>query len=110
MSFLDLHNDVKNLQKSLFGEIEFDDDYSKIKRTPGRMNDDDDFNNAKIYKIYNVLNDILYIGIMVFVMLIRNVTIELITNFPCDREYILRCKQTEIVNKMINHTKMNKIN
>jgi hypothetical protein len=47
---------------------------------------------------------------MVFVMLIRNVKIELITNFPCDREYNLRCKQTEIVNKMINDIEMNKIN
>ena len=26
------------------------------------MNDDDDFNNAKICKIYNVVNDELYIG------------------------------------------------
>jgi hypothetical protein len=35
----------------------------KIKATPGRMNDDDDFNNAKMYKIYNVLNDFLFIGV-----------------------------------------------
>ena len=47
---------------------------------------------------------------MVFVMLIRNVKIELIINFPCDREYNLTCKQTEIVNKMINDIEMNKIN
>jgi hypothetical protein len=51
------------LQKSLFGEIVFDDDFHKIKTTPGRMNDDDDFNNAKTCKIYNVLNDVLYIGV-----------------------------------------------
>ena len=37
-----------DLQKSLCGEIVFDDD----------------FNNAKIYKIYNVLNDILCIGVI----------------------------------------------
>jgi hypothetical protein len=75
MSFLDPHNDVKSiiaehlssdykistlfmskhyhLQKSLFGEIVFDDDFHRIKTTPGR-NDDDDINNAKIYKICNV--------------------------------------------------------
>jgi hypothetical protein len=41
-----------HLQKSLFGEIVFDDNFHKIKTTPGR--NDDDFNNAKIYKIYNV--------------------------------------------------------
>ena len=35
----------------------------KIKATPGRMNDDDDFNTAKMYKIYNVLNDFLFIGV-----------------------------------------------
>ena len=34
------------LQKSLFGEIVCDDDFHKIKTTPGRMNDDGDFNNA----------------------------------------------------------------
>jgi hypothetical protein len=81
MSFLDLNNDVKSivaehlssdykistmlmsrychLQKSLFDEIVFDDDFHKNKTTPGRMNDDNDFNNANMYKIYNVLNDIL---------------------------------------------------
>ena len=48
-----------HLQKSLFDEIVFDDDFHKNKTTPGRMNDDNDFNNANMYKIYNVLNDIL---------------------------------------------------
>ena len=70
MLFFDLNNDVKSiiakhlssdykisnmfmskhydLQKSLFGEIAFDDDFHKIKTTPCRMNDDDDFNNANI--------------------------------------------------------------
>ena len=51
------------LQKSLFGEIVFDDDFHEIITTPGRMNDDDDFDNAKIYKMYNVLNDILSIRV-----------------------------------------------
>ena len=47
-----------HVQESLFGEIVFDDDFHKIKTTPGHRNDDDDFNNAKMYKIYNVLNRI----------------------------------------------------
>ena len=78
------------------------------------MNDDDDLNNAKIYI---VLNDILYIGVTcdalktclynkeskskrninikfynMFNNGIKFVKIELIENFPCDREYQLRCK------------------
>jgi hypothetical protein len=47
----------------LFFDLAFDDDFHKIKTTPCRMNDDDDFNNANICKIINVLNDILYIGV-----------------------------------------------
>ena len=39
----------------------FDEEYNKIKQTPGCVSDDDDFNNGKIYKISNVLNDILCI-------------------------------------------------
>jgi len=35
----------------------------KIKTTPCRMNDDDDFYIVILYKIYNVLNDILYMGV-----------------------------------------------
>jgi hypothetical protein len=53
MSFLDLNN-----------EIVFDNEYDKIEQAPGR-NSNDDFNNGKIYKISNVLNDILYIGVTV---------------------------------------------
>ncbi len=73
MSFLDLNDDVKSivskhlstdmniskmvmskhydLQKMLFGEIVFDEEYKyiKIKQTPGRISDDDDFNNGNIY-------------------------------------------------------------
>ena len=36
----------------------------KIKTTPCRMNDDDDFYIVILYKIYNVLNDILCIGVI----------------------------------------------
>jgi hypothetical protein len=48
-----------DLQKILVGEIVFDDEYDKIKQAPGRISDDDDFHNGKIYKVSNVLNDIL---------------------------------------------------
>jgi hypothetical protein len=51
-----------DLQKILFGEIVFDDDFHEIITTPGRMNDDDDFDNAKIYMMYNILNDIYLIN------------------------------------------------
>jgi hypothetical protein len=73
MSFLELYDDVKSiiaqhlttsdykistvfmskhydLQKSLFGEIVFDDDFHKIKRMHDCTSDDDDFNNAKHIK------------------------------------------------------------
>jgi hypothetical protein len=81
LSFLDLDNDVKSiitehvsgdyknstmlmskhyeLQKSLFGGIVFDHDFHKSKTTTDHRNDDNDLSNAIIYKICNVLNDIL---------------------------------------------------
>jgi hypothetical protein len=68
MSYLDLNNDAKSIvakrssnnmnittmfmskhydfQKILFGEIVFDEAYSKIKQKLGRISDDDDFNNG----------------------------------------------------------------
>jgi hypothetical protein len=53
-----------DLQKSLCDELVFDDEFHKIKRIRDcTSNDNDDFKNAKIYKIYNVLNNILYIGV-----------------------------------------------
>ena len=59
--FMSKHYD---LQKSVFGEIVFDDDFHKIKRIRDCTSDDnDDFNNVKIYKMYNVLNDILSIRV-----------------------------------------------
>ena len=48
---------------TIFGEFVFDDEYDKIKQAPGRIFDDDDFYNGFIYKISNVLNNILYIGV-----------------------------------------------
>ena len=46
---------------------------------------------------YNILNN----GVIFF-------KTELITNFHCDRGYYLRCKQTEIVNEMMDNFKTNK--
>jgi hypothetical protein len=58
--FMSRHCDLQN---TLFGGIVFDDDFHKIKRTSDRISDDDGFSNDKMYKISNVLNDILYTGI-----------------------------------------------
>ena len=49
-----------NFQKILFGENSFDDDFNKIKTTPDRISDDDNFDYGKKYRISNILNDILY--------------------------------------------------
>jgi len=51
-----------DLQKTLFGEIIFDVEYTKTKRVPGRILDEANFNNAKKCEISNVLNNNLYIG------------------------------------------------
>jgi hypothetical protein len=54
------YNDIVNhhdLQKILFGEVVFDDDFYKIAKLQN-----DDFKNAKIYKIYKDINDVVYIG------------------------------------------------
>jgi hypothetical protein len=89
MSYLNLNNDVKSiiakhlssnykistmlmskhyhLQKSLFGEIVFDHNFHKIKPLHGDINDDDDdFNNANIYTISNILT-IFYILVSTYV-------------------------------------------
>ena len=50
-----------DFQKILLGEIVFDEEYNTLQQPPSRISDDDDFNDGKIYKISNVLNDILYI-------------------------------------------------
>jgi hypothetical protein len=57
--FMSKHQD---LQKVLFGEIVFDNDFHKIKNMHDDVNDDDDFDNGKIYKIYKDINDVLHIG------------------------------------------------
>ena len=57
--FISKHQD---LQKILFGEIVFDNDFHKIKKIHDDVKDDDDFNNGKIYKMYKDINNVLYIG------------------------------------------------
>ena len=52
-----------DLQKIFFGEIVFDNDFHKSKALHGDIDDDDNFKNAKTYKICNDIHDILYIGI-----------------------------------------------
>jgi hypothetical protein len=51
-----------DLQKILFGEIVFDDDFGKIKKIQDAVKDNYDFNNGKIYKIYKDIDDVIYIG------------------------------------------------
>ena len=57
--FLSKHHD---LEKKLFGEIVFDDDFCKIGKLQNDVKENDDFINAKIYKIYKDINDVIYIG------------------------------------------------
>ncbi len=56
MSYLDLNNDVKSIiSKHLSSDYKIS--------TMFMSKHYDDFNNAKIYKMYNVLNYVLYIGV-----------------------------------------------
>jgi len=50
------------LQKVLFGEIVFDNDFHKIRKIQDDVKENDYFNDAKIYKIYKDINDVVYIG------------------------------------------------
>ena len=84
MSFLALNDDVKfmiskhllsdcktrsmlskyhHLQKILFGQIVFDDDFCKNLKLQNLVKENDDFKNVKIYKIYKDINDVIYIVI-----------------------------------------------
>ena len=86
MDFLALNDDVKfiiskhlasdfkirtmlskyhDLQKVLFGEIVFDDDFCKVLKLQNDVKENDDFKNAKLFKIYEDLTntrDVVYIG------------------------------------------------
>jgi hypothetical protein len=96
----------------------------------------EDFKNAKIYKIYKDINDVIYIGSTCdtlskcmskfriksksranlsydkFYMMIRssyiNGKIELIENFPCNNADELICKKNAVFGKLINEIKINK--
>ena len=57
--FSSKHHD---LQKILFGEIVFDDDFRKFLKLQNDVKGNDDFKNAKIYKIYEDINDVICIG------------------------------------------------
>ena len=85
MDFLALNDDVKFIiskhlqsdlkirkmlstyhdQKILFGEIVFDDDFCKVLKLQNDVKENDDFKNAKLFKIYEDLTntrDVVYIG------------------------------------------------
>jgi hypothetical protein len=86
MDFLALNDDVKfiiskhlasdlkirtllsknhDLQKILFGEMVFDDDFCKFLKLQYDATENDDFKNAKIFKIYEDLSntrDVVYFG------------------------------------------------
>ena len=52
-------------QKILFGEIVFDDDFCKVLKLQNDVKENDDFKNAKLFKIYEDLTntrDVVYIG------------------------------------------------
>ena len=66
------------LQKILFGEIVFDDDFGKIKKIQDAVKDNYDFNNGKIYKIYKDIDDVIYIGSTCFSL--KNVCLNLKKN------------------------------
>jgi hypothetical protein len=46
-----------DLPKKKFGEIVFDDDFCKILKLQNDVKENDDFKNAKIYKIYEDLDN-----------------------------------------------------
>ena len=50
-----------HLEKMLFGEIVFDDNFREIVRIQD-VKENNDVKNAKIYKIYKDINDVVYIG------------------------------------------------
>ena len=50
----------QDLQKILFGEIVFDNDFRKIKTKQDDVKDDDDFNNGNIYKIHMMILILLF--------------------------------------------------
>ncbi len=109
---------IVHLEKMLFGEIVFDDNFREILRIQD-VKENNDVKNAKIYKIYKDINDVTYIGSACFLLkkclsnfktksksrvnwahdnfydmvhCTNNVHIELIENFPCDNANNFICK------------------
>ena len=74
-----------NFKTKIFGEIVFDQECNKIKKKTHRISDNHDFNNGKIYKISNVVNDMLYIGVTC------NTLKTCLSNY--DKESKLKCNQ-----------------
>ena len=112
MDFLALNDDVKfiiskhlqrnlkirtmlskyhDLQKILFGEIVFDDDFCKILKLQNDVEENDDFKNAKIFKRYEDDK---------FCIMIRNsyinCTIKLIENYTFNNAEELKNKKRNI--------------
>ena len=57
--FISKHQD---LQKILFGEIVFDNDFHMIKKIQDDVKDDDDFSNGKKYKMSIKISNDVFIG------------------------------------------------
>ena len=114
-------------QKTLFGEIVFDADWYKIWKLQNDVNENDDFKDAILFKIYKDINDVIYIGSTCdtlskcmskfrtksksranwsydkFYMMIRssyiNCKIESLENFPCDNaDQLISKKITYMIN------------
>ena len=48
----------QDLQKILFGEIVFDNDFLRLKKIQDYVKENNDFNNGKKCKIYKDINDV----------------------------------------------------
>ena len=86
--FMSKHQD---LQKILFGEIVFDNDFRKIKKTQDDAKDNDDFNNGKICT-YGCVSVCMY------------VCVYYIMHCVCTYIYIHTCVYTNIYIHMYIHT------
>ena len=114
---------IKIFKKILLREIVFDNDFRKIKKIQNDVKENDDFKNAKIYKICKDINDVIHIGSTCFSLkkclsnfktkskprrywyyddfynMIRfnYVYIELIENFQCDNANDSICKKSKVI-------------
>ena len=123
-----------DIQKMLFNQVVYNDDVNNYINLQYNAKENDDFKNAKIFKIYQDLSytrDIVYIGSTCdtlskcmsnfrsksksrvnwlhdkFYMIHQsyiNCKIELIENFPCDNNEELNKRKMEIYDKLKNKT------